>query len=202
MARPGKWRACWLARALRGLRLDHNPLRRGSDRAETAIVAGLLAAFLASAPLAAVTAGHWTHAVTLREQRIQAADWHQVPAVLLKGAPADSFTGYGPADASVPARWTAPDGTRRTGYVSVTAGARAGATVGAWIDRSGNITGPPLERQQVADRAALAAMLAPFVPLILLLASWKLARRTLDRRRSAAWDADWRATGPQWTNSR
>ena len=202
MARPGKWRACWLARVLRGLRLDHNPLRRGSDRAETALVAGLLAAFLASAPLTAVTAGHWTHAVTLREQRIQAVHWHQVDAVLLKSAPSDSFTGYGPSEASALARWTAPDGTRHTGYVTVATGARAGAAVGAWTDQSGNLTGPPLQREQVADRAALAAMLAPLVPAILLLTCWKLARRALDKRRSAAWDADWRATGPHWTNSR
>jgi len=26
-----------------------------------------------------------------------------------------------------------------------------------------------------------------------------LARRTLDKRRMAAWDAEWRATGPRWT---
>lgn len=202
MRRPRRWRACWLARVLRGLWIDRNPLRRGSDRAETAIVVGLLAAFLASAPLAAVAAGHWTHAAGLREQRYQAAAWHQIPAVLLKTAPADSFAGYGPSTTSVLARWTAPDGARRTGYITVDAGARAGAVVATWIDSSGEITGPPLQPAQVADRAALAAMLAPLVPAILLLCGWKLARRGLDKRRSAAWDDDWKATGPQWTNSR
>jgi hypothetical protein len=70
------------------------------------------------------------------------------------------------------------------------------------MDASGRPTGPPLQAAQVADRAALAVMLAPLVPAILLLAAWKLARRELDRRRSAAWDADWRATEPQWTSRR
>jgi len=26
-----------------------------------------------------------------------------------------------------------------------------------------------------------------------------VARRALDKRRMAAWDAEWRATGPRWT---
>jgi hypothetical protein len=29
-----------------------------------------------------------------------------------------------------------------------------------------------------------------------------LGRRALDKRRMAAWDADWRATGPRWTARR
>lgn len=202
MGRPGRWRACWLARLLRGLRLDRNPLRRGSDRAETAIVVTLLAAFLTVTPFAAIAAGHWTHAAGLREQRAQLAAWHQVPAVLEKNAPTDAFSGYGPSDASVLARWTGPDGSRHTGYVSVPSGMRAGTTVNTWTDSAGRPSGPPLQTAQVADRAALAVMLAPLVPAILLLAVWKLARRALDRRRSAGWDADWRNTGPQWTNSR
>ncbi len=202
MRHPGKWHACWLARLIRGLRFDRNPLRRGFDRAETAIVAGLLAAFFASAPFSAVTAGHWIHSASLREQRVQLAAWHQVSARLLKDAPADSFASYGPADTSALARWTAPDGSRHTGFVSVPAGSRAGTAVSTWMNAAGKPTGPPLQASQVADRAALAVMLAPLLPAVLLLAAWKLARRELDRRRSAAWDADWRATGPQWTSRR
>jgi hypothetical protein len=202
MRRPGKWRACWLARMVRGLRFDRNPLRRGSDRAETAIIGTLLAAFLVSAPFTAVTAGHWFRAVGVREQQAQVADWHKVPALLLKDAPADSFVGYGPTAVSALARWTAPNGSRHTGYVDAAAGTRAGTTVATWADTSGRLTGPPLQPAQVTDRAALAAMLAPLIPAILLLAAWRLARRTLEKRRSAAWDADWRATGPHWTNMR
>jgi hypothetical protein len=202
MRRPGKWHACRLARLIRGLRFDRNPLRRGFDRAETAIIAGLLAAFFVSAPFIAVTAGHWIHTASLREQRVQTVAWHQVSARLLKDAPADSFASYGPADTSALARWTAPNGSRHTGFISVAAGTRAGTTVSTWMDASGKPTGPPLQAAQVADRAALAVMLAPLVPAILLLAAWKLARRELERRRSAAWDADWRATGPQWTSRR
>jgi hypothetical protein len=47
------------ARALRALRRlwpDHNPLRRRLDCIEAVVVGGLVAAFLAGAPLAALTA--------------------------------------------------------------------------------------------------------------------------------------------------
>lgn len=202
MRQPGKWHGCWLLRLLRGVRFDRNPLRRGFDRAETVITAGLVAAFFAGAPFSAVTAGHWVHAAALSEQRAQLATRHEVPARLLKDAPADSFPGYGTSDTSALARWTAPDGSPHTGFVPAAAGARSGTTVSSWVDASGKLTGPPLQASQVADRSALALMTAPLVPALLLLAAWKLARRELDKRRSAAWDADWRATGPQWTSRR
>lgn len=202
MRRPGKWRGCWLARLMRRLRFDRNPLRRGLDRAETIITAGLMAAFFAGAPFSAVAAGHWVHAAALSEQRAQLATWHQVPARLLKDAPADSYPGYGTSDTAALARWTAPDGSRHTGFVPAAAGTRAGTTVSSWMDASGKLTGPPLQASQVADRSGLALIMAPLVPAVLLLAAWTLARRELDKRRSAAWDADWRATGPQWTSRR
>jgi len=46
------------ARAVRGLCPDRNPLRRTIDRIEAVIAGGLVVAFLAGAPLAAVAGGH------------------------------------------------------------------------------------------------------------------------------------------------
>jgi hypothetical protein len=184
---------------MRRLRPDRNPLRRRTDRAETALIAALLAAFLAFAPFAAITAAHWAHAAGLREQRSEQASWHEVPAVLLQNAPADTYVQYGPSITTVRGRWTGPDGSRHTGYVSAPAGARAGTAVRAWTDDSGQLTGSPLQPAQVADRAALAGMVAPMVAAILLFVAWRVARREIDKRRSAAWEADWWATGPQWT---
>ncbi len=40
-------------------------------------MAGLLAVFLAGAPLAAIAAVGWAHGAGLREQRVQRS-WHQV----------------------------------------------------------------------------------------------------------------------------
>jgi hypothetical protein len=82
-----RFRTSWLARLLRGRRLDRNPLRRGSDRAETIVIGALLAAFLAAAPFAAHAAGAWGHDSAARQAQAQRASLVQVTATLLWSAP-------------------------------------------------------------------------------------------------------------------
>ena len=183
-------------RVVRGLWPDRNPLRRRLDRVEGVIVGGLAVAFLAGAPLAAAAAGHYANLHAARTAQAQQAGWHQVPAVLLATAPASGSAGYPP---QVRARWTAPDGTRRTGTIPVQPGERAGRTVRVWADAVGGLTGPPLRPGQVRGQAGLAAILAPLVLGLILACARQVARYLLGLRRLAAWDAEWRATGPQWT---
>jgi hypothetical protein len=188
---------------LRGLWPDRNPLRRTIDRLESAVVAGLMVAFLAGAPLAAITVGRWAYGSAVRAEQAENAAWHPVTAVVLQGVPKPPANPYGAADLTqVPARWTAPDGTRHTGNITAAAGTAKGAAVTIWTDRSGVLTGPPLEPAQVADRAALAGALAVFGIASLLMAIGALVHRSLDRRRLAAWDAEWDVAGPHWTSQR
>ena len=182
-------------RVVRGLWPDRNPLRRRLDRVEGVVVGGLAVAFLAGVPLAAAVAGHLTYMYGARTAHTQQAAWHQVPAVLLATAPTTGYTGYLP---QVRARWRAPDGARRNGAVPAQPGQRAGSTVVVWADAAGRLTGPPLQAQQVRGQAVLAAILAPVVLGEILLFAGQLAHYLLGRRRLAAWDAEWRATGPQW----
>jgi hypothetical protein len=196
-------RTSWLARLVRGRRLDRNPLRRGSDRVETAVLGALLAGFLAAAPFAAHTAGSWAYATSAREAQAQRATLRQVPATLLQAPPqTTSYPGAGAVPMGVGARWRAPDGQERTGELIVPAGATAGSTVPVWVDRAGRLAGPPLSHVQLVTRAQLAAELAAGVLAIALITATWLTRRILDRRRIAAWDADWLATGPQWSPRR
>jgi hypothetical protein len=182
-------------RVVRGLWPDRNPLRRGLDRVEGVIVGGLAVAFLAGAPLVTVAAyGYGAHVA-----HAQQAAWYQVSAVLLATAPSDGYTGYQP---DVRARWTAPDGARRTGTVPAPPGSRAGSTVRVWIDAAGRPANLPLQHWQIKGQAALAAILAPVFLGEALLAAGLLAHHLLGRRRLAAWDAEWRATGPQWSRQR
>ncbi|HYZ53881.1 MAG TPA: hypothetical protein VE733_10360 [Streptosporangiaceae bacterium] len=192
-----------LGRVLRGLWPDRNPLRRTIDRLESAVIAGLMVAFLAGAPLAAITVGQWAYSGAVRAERVENAAWHPVTAVVLQGVPRSPANPYGAADvAQVPASWTAPDGTRHTGNITVATGTAKGATATIWTDRSGVQTGPPLGPAQVTDRAALAGALAVFGIAFLLMATGALIHRALDRRRLAAWDAEWDVAGPHWTNHR
>jgi len=114
---------CRLARLIRGRRLDRNPLRRGSDRAETVVLGVLIAAFLAIVPFAAHAAGSWVYATSAREAQAQRAALRQVPATLMQASrsmTAYSAAGYAPLGAA--ARWQAPDGHVMTGIVFPLAG--------------------------------------------------------------------------------
>ena len=190
--------AAWAVRVVRGLWPDRNPLRRTIDRAEAVVVAGLAIVFLAGVPLAAVAAGHYAGDHASRAATAQRAAWHQVPAKLLTTV---SASGYGD-QATVPARWTAPDGRRRTGMVPAPAAAAAGGTVMVWVDEAGRLTGPPLQPSLVSGQAMLAAIFAALVVAIIVVCAGLLAHVALDRRRLAGWGAQWRATGPQWTRQR
>ena len=189
---PGSTR---LGRLARGLRLDRNPLRRGSDRAETAMLGVLLAAFLAGAPFAAHAAGSWTYATSIREAQVQQATLRQVPATLLQAAPSNISN-------EANARWKAPDGQVRTGQIFAPSGAPAGSTVMVWVNQAGQLTDSPLQHSQVTGRANLARVLAVIALAGMLLILGLVGRWVLDRRRLAAWDTDWLATEPRWSPRR
>jgi len=192
--RPGSAR---LGRWLRGWRPDRNPLRRASDRAETVILGVLLAAFLAGAPCLAYAAVSWTYATSAREAQAQQATSHQVPATLLQAG--QSAGGYG---AEANARWRAPGGHVVTGQVFVPNTAAAGSTVMVWINQAGQLTDSPLNASQVASRAELSGALAVAGLVVALIVIGALVHWELNRRRLAAWDADWLATGPRWSQRR
>jgi len=190
-------RSTRLGRWWRGWRPDRNPLRRRSDRAETLILGLLLAAFLAGAPLMAHAAASWTYATSAREAHAQQAALHQVPATLLE--PAQPVGLY---SAEANARWRAPDGHMMTGQVPVPVGAAAGSTVVVWTNQAGQLTASPLDAGQVASRADLSEVLAVAGLAVALMVVGRLAHWALNRRRLAAWDADWLANGPRWSQRR
>jgi hypothetical protein len=188
--------AAWATRLVRGLWPDRNPLRRTLDRVEGVVVGGLVVAFLAGAPLAAIGAWQFAYGIGARTARAQEASWHRISAVLLAASPTYGYSGYEPL---VRARWTARGGAPRTSAVPAPPGTTAGRTVSVWVDAAGRLTGPPLQPRQVRGQAVMAAVLAPVVLGEVLLCAGQLVHYLLGRRRLAAWEADWRATGPHWT---
>jgi len=188
----------WLSRFVRGYRPDRNPLRRASDLAETAMLVGLVIAFAVAAPFTARESSAWAYAREHRAQLEQEASRQQVTALVLNTAPGGGGWS-GPLDPQVTARWTAPDGRVVTGEVPVTLGTAAGTTVRVWVTRDGQLASEALTDSQVAGEAALAGILGVMALGLLLTVAGALVRHVLDKRRMAAWDADWRATGPRWT---
>jgi hypothetical protein len=192
-----------LGRAVRGVWPDRNPLRRTTDRVEAALLITFLAVFLACAPLLGAATWHWAHAAAQHAEREQRATSHQVSAVLLQSAPPPVLAASATSSvAGVRAQWMVPGGAARTGDVPVPGGMKAGNTVTVWIDRAGQLTGPPLSPAQVTGQAAQAAATASALLALVLAGALLLARRALNRRRLAAWDVGWSAFGPRWTSSR
>ncbi|HEY2280105.1 MAG TPA: hypothetical protein VGI00_17225, partial [Streptosporangiaceae bacterium] len=75
-----------LARGARWLGLDRNPLRRGVDRAETALRLGLVL-ILTVVPAVALLSGRWAYHSAVVQVRAQDAATHKVSAILLQPAP-------------------------------------------------------------------------------------------------------------------
>jgi hypothetical protein len=176
---------------------DRNPLRRRIDRVEAAMVAGLIAVFLISAPVLAAVAGHWIGSAAMREQRAETA-WRLVSATVQGSVQRDN-----PAEPTGPvwmlARWTAPDGHARRGWIPVGRGDAAGNSVRVWVTRSGSLTRPPLQHSQVKAHIAVAEWLTALLLGLLLCLAGGAGRVLLARRRLADWNRTWRVVEPRWT---
>jgi hypothetical protein len=193
-----------LARLARRLGFDRNPLRRGTDRVEAALRLVMILLAVVAVPAAAVAAGRWADHYALHRAQVQRVLNHQVTAVLLEDAPAtgvpDPYTSI--QTAWVPARWQPAGQPSRTGQVLAVIGARKGSPVQTWVDQSGAVTDPPLERRVIVGDVWLAVMATCLMSLLVLLAAGVLVRRVLDGRRLRAWEAEWRANGPLWSGHR
>jgi hypothetical protein len=195
-ARRQDIRASQLGRFVRGRRPDRNPLRRGSDRVETAVLALLIIVFLAAAPFAALASGSWALARAHQAQLAERASSYRVPAVVLK---LDAPSGGQYADPGARARWTAHDGTVITSEIPVPLGTAVGSTQWLWTAADGKLINPPLEDSQVTGQVYIAEGSGVVLLAVLLAITGMVTRWTLDKRRMAALDAEWRATGPRWT---
>lgn len=186
-----------LSRFVRRWRFDRNPLRRTSDRVETMVLALLIAAFLIGTPFAVLAAGAWAHDASRQAQLDQEASRRQVTAVVLAvTAPVD---GAQRLDWQARARWTAPGGQTVTQDVPVPFGTTAGQKIKVWIDLSGDLSTAPLLDSQVTSQTYVAQAFAVLGSGGVLVVAADVILWVLDRRRMAAWAADWQATGPIWT---
>lgn len=186
-----------LGRFTRRWRFDRNPLRRGTDRVESAVIALLLAALVIGAPFAALAAGAWALSSARHAQAAQQAGRQQVTAVVLsvtKSAASGSDLAW-----QASARWVAPDGRAVTHEVPVVYGTVPGDRVPVWSDHDGGVTDAPMTDDQVSAQQAAAQALAVIAVLTAAMVAGALSLHAIDKRRMAAWDADWQATGPHWT---
>ncbi|MFE0649424.1 hypothetical protein ACFVZH_12640 [Streptomyces sp. NPDC059534] len=194
-------------RAATGLwRWRHNPLRRTTDLAEAWIAFAAAALLCVVVPLTGWAAGSSAHGSLQRAVRTQQEQ--RVPTTARVVRQADG-PGSGPRTAdtageerlrrSVVARWTAPDGSVRTGTVTTSRRQSApGDTFPLWTDRSGHPVTPPMRAGTARAHALIAGLMAAMLTGLLVEIVRRLAVRRLVLTRYARLDRAWAATGPDW----
>lgn len=194
-------------RAVTGLwRWRHNPLRRTTDLAEAWVAFAALALLCLVAPLTGWAAGASVHGSLQRAVRTQQEQRVQTTARVVR--PADRPAG-GPSSAepageerlrrSVVARWTAPDGSARTGTVTTARRQSApGSAFPLWTDRSGRPVAAPMNADTALAHAVVAGLTAALLAGLMVETVRRLAVRRLVLTRYARLDRAWAATGPDW----
>lgn len=184
----------WVA-AVRRLALDRNPMRRRVDRAEAWLTALTVLLLLVAAP---ITGAHFAAQRQADQQtHHRAAPTYRVTATVGGAARGGTTQMAGPS-AERAARWTAPDGTPRSGSVIAPYSLRSGRTMTIWTDAHGRQKERPRSAEQMrADAWAYGGFVAGGIVLAGLGVVWA-CRRLLDRRRFADWDAQWAQIAPHW----
>lgn len=194
-------------RAVTGIwRWRHNPLRRRTDLIE-AWVAFMAVVLLALAvPAVGWTAGARTDASLQQAARTQHEQRQRTTARVVRAAdtPASGLHSSGsdgeePLRRAVVARWTAPDGTSRTGTVSTRRElADPGDTFPMWTDRGGRPATPPMQSGTARAHALVVGLLATALAAVFVEASRRLVVRRLVQRRYERLDRAWAKAGPDW----
>lgn len=194
------------ARLWRRIHPGRNPLARRSDRVEAAVLVVVVLGLLIALPFAALL-GSNTYRGQLAVAAEQQASHHPATATLLRNAPmtvpaADgAYLSGSSGSASVPARWTAADGTERTGAIAADPGAAAGTQVPIWLSDSGDPVPVPVTTADAVTTGMLAAAFAWAMAAIGLVGLYWIARLVLDRGRAARWEREWARAGDRWARS-
>jgi hypothetical protein len=192
-------RAAGLPFRLARLFLRRNELRRPSERIEAAVVAGLLAAFVAAIIAGAFFADHVYHS----EQAAAAGLRPTVAVISPSSQPAEIPLLNQPA--GVRATWRLSDGKQRSGLLtsSVAPGIYRQpprASVRIWLSRSGVPEPAPPSLDGMIVGAAMSGLVLVVAAAAVLACGYLLCLRGLHRRRLANWSSAWAVTGPQWTH--
>ncbi|MFJ5998665.1 hypothetical protein [Streptomyces sp. NPDC092370] len=173
---------------VRWWRWRRNALKRRVDVVEAWVVLGGWVLALLGGLLAGLLAAGSVERAVERQR----AESRQVSAVVVEDAPGPS-----PARAASDhrvwgkVRWTAPDGSTHRDEARVAPKAPAGSTISVWVNRSGDITAPPVSDAEAWLHTAMGGALAGAFAGGTVLGTMWLTRLALDRWRLAWWDAEW-----------
>ncbi|MFF5187648.1 hypothetical protein ACFY30_28445 [Streptomyces sp. NPDC000345] len=172
-----------------------NPLRRRDDVVESWIVLAVWTVFAVGGTAAGLVTAHAADEVFAQQR----AERQPVRAVLLTDVPLGTATLGGTSDRRMTkVRWTASDGSTRTGRTLVDAGLDAGSRVTVWQDARGRLTAEPPSSTEAAIESGFLGTAAAAALAGLAFGSGAVARWRLDRRRIDEWGREWDQVGPRW----
>jgi hypothetical protein len=188
LQRVGRW-----GRAL----LGREPLYRRCDVAHvrSTLVLTILTLLLVPLAILAAVDARATSGEATRNRQL--AREHRVSAVLTTKPPQAARPGAETVAASV--RWIAADGVARTGTAQVPPGGSAGDTTHIWLDAAGRPATPPLAHSAIVADEVTAGMMAFAGSVMLMAGAYGLEEWLVSRRRTLAWERDWRAVEPHWS---
>ncbi|MEU5218713.1 hypothetical protein AB0G79_21285 [Streptomyces sp. NPDC020807] len=187
-------------------RWRRNPLRRTTDLIEAWVGLASIGLLCVLVPLAGWAAGSTAHASLQRAVSAQQEQRQPTTAQVVRrdetptrGGSTAGALGEERLRASVVARWTAPDGTSRTGTVSaVREEPRPGDTFTLWTDREGRPAAAPMRSGTAKAHAAVVGVTVAVLAALLVDTVRRLAVRRLVLRRYARLDRAWASVGPDW----
>ncbi|MEW2611163.1 hypothetical protein AB0937_13310 [Streptomyces sp. NPDC047880] len=173
-----------------------NPLRRRDDIIESWMVLVVWAVIVCGGAVAGPVTAQTAQDGFARER----TELNPVRAVVLTNAAQSPASVEGSAYRTLATvRWLHPDGTYRTGRTLVSSHAQPGAQVTVWVDARDKLATPPTGPVDALVSSVLLGLGSVSVLAGATLGTASLARRCLDRRRMARWDAEWRLVGPLWS---
>jgi hypothetical protein len=170
------------------------PLRRRTDRLQTALGWMLVLAGLVTLLAAALTAASAYRDGLDRVQR-DAAARTTVVGVLLDDA---SPIGAGP-QRPVRVSYVDPMGRAHVGQVPVTGRLLAGTSVRVEVDGDGRVGVEPPSRGDAVLSAVTAAIGVTLLGGVLLVLSWVGIRQAIAAHNHGAWEREWRQIEPRWS---
>jgi hypothetical protein len=172
-----------------------NPLRRRVDIVEAWIVLSVWTVFAVGGTVAGWVTAHAADETFARQR----AERQSVPAVLVNDVPPSATAIGGTSDRRMTTvRWTASDGSTRTGRTLVETGLRTGSTVTVWQDAQGRLTTAPPSSTEAAIESGFLGIAAAAGLAGLVFGAGAVARWRLDRRRVDEWGREWDQVGPLW----
>jgi hypothetical protein len=187
----------WVLMLARRLGFGRNPLRRRSDRIETAVLWCALVAALLLIPIGAAVGTSYRNAGDASAER-QRASLHATKARTLESTEGQVPTTPGNVLTRVHISYIDPSGLQRQGSTNVVIGTKADAEVTVWLDQAGDIVAAPRSRGDNAAVGAWTGILMVAGSWLLLWGAVRLARVPLDRRRSRDWAEEWLDVAPRW----